>query len=288
MLTKLLKYEAKTTARMLLPVYAGMVLAWFVTKSIDRLCTVLGLQQTFWAELTGGIFELLFGLMLLVTFVMTLFVAVRQFYRLLGEDGYLLFTLPASPAQHMAAKLLCATGWFCVLFVTMQVLSGSISTGNFESSGVIEVGNWTLDASLPFTFAQRLALDGAVWVLTILGTACGYLFMYLCMAIGMHWPNKRLFASVACYLAISFVCQITLVLSLVGIGYYFYTNDTAFLAMQTWLGELGLGNFMVLTTDKLFTLLLMVMGISFLLLLAANAILWFITHHLLSKKLNIV
>lgn len=287
MLNKLIKYEAKTTARMLLPVYAGTLLAWIVMKSIGGLCTFLGIRHTLWAGLIGGIFDFLFGLMVLVAFVMTIFIAVRQFYRLLGDEGYLLLSLPVSYGQHMAAKLLCATGWMCVLFAAMQLLSGSTPAQDFEPAGVISVGNMTFDTSLSFSFIQRLALDGAVWVLTVLGIACGYLFMYLCMSIGMRWPNKRLFASVVSYLAISFICQVTVIVSLLGIGYLFYTNETAFLTVQAWLEKIGIGNIAVLTADRLFALMFAVIGVSFLLLLAANGILWYGTRRLLNKRLDL-
>ena len=48
---------------------------------------------------------------LLVVLAICSFIEIQQFYRLLGERGYLMLALPVPIWQHIAAKVICGTVW---------------------------------------------------------------------------------------------------------------------------------------------------------------------------------
>ena len=128
MLTKLLHYEFRSTGRGGLPVAAGVlvlnlltsVLAHFIQNTANRLPLVgFGMVLLTFASFIS----------LLVVFVLCFFVEVRQFYRLLGDRGYLMLALPVQPWKHIAAKVICGTVWtlFGELFVSLCAASSILS-----------------------------------------------------------------------------------------------------------------------------------------------------------------
>ena len=95
MLSKLLKYEFRATGRIMLPVYALLLVSCGGCTLFGSLLgrypesTVLSVVQTVFATLFG---VTTFGMLLL-----TLVLMVYRFYKnLMTDEGYLMFTLPVS------------------------------------------------------------------------------------------------------------------------------------------------------------------------------------------------
>ena len=92
MLTKLLRYEFKSTGRVVLPIAAGVlvlniftnILSHFVQNTSDRLPL---------AGVAMALLALASAVSLLVVLAICAFIEIQQFYRLLGERGYLMLAL---------------------------------------------------------------------------------------------------------------------------------------------------------------------------------------------------
>ena len=129
MLTKLLHYEFRATGRIVLPIAvrragaerAAAVLGYFIQNTADSM-PLVGVAMVL----------LIFAayISLLVFFVICYFVEVRQFYRLLGDSGYLMLALLMQPWKHIATKVICGTVWtlFGALFVSLCAAISTLST----------------------------------------------------------------------------------------------------------------------------------------------------------------
>ncbi len=92
MLTKLLRYEFKSTGRVVLPIAAGVlvlniftnILSHFVQNTSDRLPL---------AGVAMALLALASAVSLLVVLAICSFIEIQQFYRLLGERGYLMLEI---------------------------------------------------------------------------------------------------------------------------------------------------------------------------------------------------
>ncbi len=120
MLGKLMKYEMKATARYFLPVYAAILVFSFF----------IGLRNY-----DGPILSLLNGILpsaLVLSFVglavITMIMVVKRFdSNLLGDEGYLMFTLPVKTASLMNSKLITSVLWIIIssgVFVLSMLLVG--------------------------------------------------------------------------------------------------------------------------------------------------------------------
>ena len=115
MLTKLLRYEFKSTGRVVLPIAAGVlvlniftnILSHFVQNTSDRLPL---------AGVAIALLALASAVSLLVVLAICSFIEIQQFYRLLGERGYLMLALPVSAFTLMLSRTLALPVKECLLY----------------------------------------------------------------------------------------------------------------------------------------------------------------------------
>lgn len=95
---KLLKYELKATARVMLPLYLVMLLATLVMAvNLDS-----GKVNNF---ILNTIINAAFFIAVFVCFVVGTLMILQRFYKnLLGSEGYLMFTLPVTTMQNILGK----------------------------------------------------------------------------------------------------------------------------------------------------------------------------------------
>ena len=97
MLGKLIKYEFKATGRILLPLYGALLVFALINRLLFRSSLDETINNTFGT--IGGIANILsvfaYGCTMAAVFVVTFFVIVQRFYKnILGDEGYLMNTLP--------------------------------------------------------------------------------------------------------------------------------------------------------------------------------------------------
>lgn len=271
MMNKLLKYECMAVGRILVPIWAGTavfsLLTALMTRLNDTFTNVVGMPVT---SVLESFFQLVTALLIFATIAACVVLNIQRFYKLLGEQGYLMFSLPAAPWQHMAAKLLCACGsTIASLLITM---------------GCVWMANSDGEAEAAQTFSEAFSLSntmGTVFlvVLIVLSLISAYLYLYLCMAIGSRWPQQRMLASIATYFVLGFVIQMVSILLFVA-GAIVISNLPQSV-MDGWTRfflEISRNTTAVTWGAAIVVLLLFA---------AADAILWAVTHRLISKSLNL-
>ena len=138
MLAKLLKYEMKASARTLIPLYIGTLvvaavcsiqMALFVSES-DGIMMHIGSFQT--DNMLTGIFFLMFFALCISITVLTIMTVIQRFNAsLIGDEGYLMFTLPVTHTQLLGSKFIGAMLWSVIGIIVMFLSSFMISASGF-------------------------------------------------------------------------------------------------------------------------------------------------------------
>ena len=132
MLGKLIKHEFKATAKLLLPLLAAVLAlmgGFQVIFLVVKLLTGRNDSHPLVAVLFA-LFAVLAAFALLAMLAVIVIVAVQRFYKnLLGDEGYLMFTLPATPGQQIFSKLLVSLVW-SLMGIVVVILGGVLFVWN--------------------------------------------------------------------------------------------------------------------------------------------------------------
>lgn len=193
MLGKLIKYEFKATARNLLPVYIALMVLSIITKIFwgvngfrDGGATVSGIT-----EFIRVMSMFLYVIIFIAAIVMTVVIIIQRFYKnLLKDEGYLMNTLPVTPAMNIASKLITSIiGLFiCSLVSVFSIMLLAYYPGMinniFDAMGQIFREGIGLLGGNFYLFAFEILM------MMLISTIMSILMMYTSMIIG-HLANKR-------------------------------------------------------------------------------------------------
>ena len=204
MLRKLMKHEFRATGRILLPLFGILLL----TALAARFSVGFLLETDSWfLNLVGGLLTTAFGLAIFAVCLMALITMVNRFRtNLLGDEGYIMFTLPASVAQQGF--------WQDIRWGIRQMFQG---------------------------LTAYYAFNGTAFLLELLGlifVACCVLCLafYAAMAIGHSFANHKVLCSVLSFLGLQFVMQLLSGGLLIGTNYnriFVLPSQDAVLAMHS-------------------------------------------------------
>ena len=112
MLGTLMKYELKSVGRVMLPVY-GAFIAVSILFGITLYAGVgNGSESSAITNIAMSVTGIVYVLLAVAILVFTIILIIQRFYKnLLGNEGYLCFTLPVNTNTHIANKLLSAVIW---------------------------------------------------------------------------------------------------------------------------------------------------------------------------------
>lgn len=150
----------------------------------------------------------LFGVYVATAVLMLVFVCERFYKGLLGDEGYLAFTLPAPVSAHIASKTLSALIVWVLSFLVACV-SGFMILVLARPDGFSEalrqmlqilrqVGNERIPAAVPW-----LVLEGIV--LSLIGVAAEILKIYTAIALGHLAKKHRVLWAILSYIGINLV-----------------------------------------------------------------------------------
>ena len=234
MLGKLMKYDLRSMLRrfggLWIAIAALSVINGFSIRGAFEQATARSGWATFFLSVLPPM--LLFGLYV-ATGVLTLIFICERFYKgLLGDEGYLMFTLPASVSAHIGAKTLSALILellsFLVAVVSGMLLLAISAPEELANSwqtlreGLAQVA---LPVSLPWLIVECV-------VLSLVGIAAETLKIYAAIALG-HLAKKHrvlwaLLAYVGIGVALNTLFGIGISSSLVGRMLGFCSNITIF------------------------------------------------------------
>lgn len=205
MLGKLLKYEFKSTGRILLPLYGALlVMSVLMGEGVGEWMGKIPWGS--WYGVVYGLMMLLYGCVFGAALVVTVLLLIQRFYKnLLRDEGYLMNTLPVAPWQNVAAKLICATVWSVVgigaatLSVFLMGMDGADWWAFFHDFGqIMAMMTEEYGANLPI-FLLEIVLS------VLVALAQSIVSVYLALAIGHTANRAKIMWSVVAYVGIGVV-----------------------------------------------------------------------------------
>lgn len=203
MLSKLIKYEIKATGRIFLPFFLSLLLFALITKLISALSP----QQ--WNTTPAILSMIIYVIIMAGMFIMTFVVMIQRFYKnLLSDEGYLMFTLPVRPWQHIVSKLLVSVLWMAASAIAAVI---SILILAYEKGAVTEIiGHfaqaWSELNQLLGASLYLLALE--MVVVTLCGLFSCILLVYASLAVGHLFRGHKILASFGAFIVLNTLAQI--------------------------------------------------------------------------------
>jgi hypothetical protein len=212
MLSKLMYHEFKATRRVFFPAY-GIMIALAVISSVFMILS--SSLQRLAVPLT--LLLVAYGLSLFAVGILSFVYMIVRFYKnLLCDEGYLMFTLPATPAQLIWSKCIVSTIWMVVstilCIVTLGILLiplmlGTVSTADASFWQSIHLGFQYIAQTCgihAITFPILLIVLGIVYI----ANSC--MHIYACLAVGGLFNKHRLGAAVIAFIVFAIVWNIIL------------------------------------------------------------------------------
>lgn len=206
MLSKLLKYEFKATGR----IYGGLYLAILAAAAL------LGAFFRFPALVSDfpiAVVTIVYLMLCVAIAVITALTIIQRFTRnLLGREGYLMHTLPVTPAQLILSKLISSMVW-----LLCSILVIALSLGVFFLCGMLNVNgifsDWAgavRDFRLLADILQRvlnvsgfmLLLTAIEWLATLV---CSILCLYTACMIGHQFKQHFALVGIAAFVGLNVV-----------------------------------------------------------------------------------
>jgi hypothetical protein len=203
MVKKLYKHEFLAWLRVM-PILYGLMLAM---AAINR-CIQLFENDSVYYDIIFGSSVTIYVIALAAGIAAPMLFGVVRFYRnLFTGEGYLSFTLPVTPANHLWVKVVTAVS-FSLLSVLVAALSGVIITAGEVFHEICKAIAYLLK-EIPQALAGHLALYCLeMTVLMILSAFSAYFLYYMCICVGQMSRKNRILAAVGVYFGVYLLTQI--------------------------------------------------------------------------------
>lgn len=267
MLKKLYKHEFHSLMRSLMPIWAALLgfaalsrLTFFLDYDNDILNTLKVLS------VTAYVFAII------AVFVVGLVIVVMRFYKnLLTHEGYLTFTLPFTPTQHIICKLICGVVVMIIDFIIVICSLLILGAGTEILGEILSDIKMALTVLPEYLSAGQISLLSLeIGVLLLLSPFQSLLMFYAAMAIGQQFKNKvggAAIAYICLYAAVQIISTLMMIpLSLISAGGMDELNEL-------------INN--SVTYFSVFMLFMIVFSA------ALSTVYFVITRHFLTKKLNL-
>lgn len=217
MLRKLLKYEFRATARLFLPLYLALIVFALINRFLNPFKLLqpspyfLDLQAIIGLLMILAYFALIIGII-----AVTVLIMIQRFYKsLLGDEGYLMFTLPVLPWQHIVSKLIAAMVW--------TVASFSVTIGSIVIiSGATKLWRLLMEVVNAFREYFGASLFFVLPAAALVSLVSGILMIYAAIALGHLFSRHKVLASFAMYCALHVVSQVITLIIIVLMASVFY------------------------------------------------------------------
>lgn len=273
---KLMKYEIKSSMKLMAVIWAALIAASLLfSLSLHVLTDIAAERPGGGISFAIGIFEFITGLMYFAVFVAlivaTLVIVIMRFYKgLLGDEGYLMHTLPVKPWQLITSK-----GIIAALIVMISVLVAFLSILVLAGVSGLE------------TIPEMFGALGAIWeeeprmvlviveaiILLVLSVLKSVYQIYAALAIGQLANKHRILLSLGAYIGISMIMSILFLLIVAA-------SDSV--GTISWLSV-----FIANNDSDPFAISQMAIGIMFVLTAVQLAAFHVVTERILSLKLNL-
>lgn len=212
MLRKLVKHEFRATAQVMLPLYLVVAVLALGTRAMSAWAQAVAHQTSAGWDFVNFMFGLTsigFGLGLVAVFVVAFVLMILRFRsNLMADEGYVMFTLPASTHQLVWSKLIVSTVWFlgaCVMDALALLLLAADRAffgglGQFMSEMFQDLTAYYVSNGMAFALELLLLL--------ILGCIVVCLTFYTPLSIGHGFARHKMLLSVVFFFVIEIATQV--------------------------------------------------------------------------------
>ncbi len=229
MLRKLLKHEFRATGRVMLPMYLVLLVTALGSNLAGR--GMLDGRSDI-LRIVGVLIVMAFGIAICGALLMSFVLMIQRFYKnLLQDEGYLMFTLPASVHQHVWSKLIVSSVWFIVTVLAIIAASLVVAYQGGFLRELLDFLRYFLEGLRKLKVSE--AFNGTVYlvefaVLMFLSLAAFSLQFYAALAAGHSRANHKMVWSVAWFFGFQFALQFAGSLLMV------YLNQIHFFGHLNW------------------------------------------------------
>ena len=269
MVKKLFKHELLAYMRILLPVW-GILLG---VAALGRMVQLFE-QDSVAYRIISGSSVTFYVIGIVACLVFPIVFGVQRFYKnLFTGEGYLSFTLPVTPFQHIwvkvSAAVLLTVATLLVAFVSLAVMTaGEVFAEIMKAAGYLLKQLFQLQE-----YAVHIVFYVIEFIISlVLALFTEFLLFYTCIAIGQTFKKNRVLGAVGIYFLYYFLCQI---LGTVIIVFLSGVPETWYEALMQFIDREPL----------LFMHLLLCGGA--LVTAVIGAVYFLVTHTIIRKKLNL-
>lgn len=278
MLRKSIKHEFRATSRVMLPVYLAILSLSVVAHFTMKVLNSSHDYGTFLRIISGLTTGLFFACVAASGIGVIALTVMRFYHSFLSDEGYLTMTLPVNTHKLISAKLLTSVVWYALsaVVIVAAVLIALLDSGDwggfFQGTANFFKTAWEVLPTLESGMVAGLIVCAIeLFVCLILGAALTSLLIYAAMAIGYSLNRHKKLISVV-----------------LGFVFYHATRIAAVFSAINIIGEI------IVKYEGAYALpengvmpYILIIGVALLLLLAACAVYYFLTHWFLTKKLNL-
>ena len=273
---KLMKYEIKSSGKLMLMIWAALIIASILfSLSINVLGDTTAAYNTngygILVGIIGTVTGLLYFAMFIALIVATMLVIILRFYKgLLCDEGYLMHTLPVKAWQLITSKGMIAAGIvfasIIVGMISIMIIAGVTSLDVIPQFFDFIGDVWDADHRYMLIMAEIL-------ILIVLSVLKSIYQVYAALAIGQLANKHRILLAIGAYIGISIAVTVLFMVTVMS------TDKLGVLTFVVrWIDSVG---------DDVFAV--SQMGIATLFLLTAIQLAGFhvIAERILSTKLNL-
>ena len=203
MVKKLIKYDFLAFAKVMLPIEIVLL----GVAAIYRIVSLFETRSTAY-EIFNVSTIIILCITVATAFIMTFIYSIVRFYKnLYTAEGYLSFTLPVTPAAHVASKLIVSLIFDAVTVVCAFAAFG-IATAGEVFVEVIKAGAFLYGKAAEEIGGQLAAYVVEFIVTVIISAATAHLLTFMCVTLGQTARRHKILAAVGIYFAIYVAKQI--------------------------------------------------------------------------------
>lgn len=231
MIGKLFKYDFKALMRLLLPVYAALLLSSVFTgislrnaaeyseANGDSLFRGLMVGNVSTSDTIAGTLIFVYIILIIAAALLTAILVMVRFYKnLIDNEGYMMFAVPVKTSTHIFEKLLSALVWAVIggLSILLSMFLMAFIVSDVSMSEIID----GIISGLKSIINANLLDDVFLWLgIFILGTIMGIMKIYGVIAIGQQWSNHKILGAFLAYIVASVIENIVSRIFLIGVLY---------------------------------------------------------------------
>lgn len=212
MLGKLFKHELKGVSRILLPLHIILLVCCVIGRFLLTPHLYNPDTPNFIITTSFSTFIFLITSSAIATSIL---ISVRFYKSLFTDEGYLTWTLPATPGQHLLVKTITGTIWGIIDAICI-VLALVILFYTKEFADLLPALGPEFEKVMGITLSQ---FGWFYIVIMLLSTPITVSMLYFCISVGQLFSSHRVLGAIITYLCLTVLTSVITTLVLLGSPY---------------------------------------------------------------------